>query len=134
MMSVKARIGIRVERTRYREPAFGQSFHSSPVGPASLAPAAECPAPEANQPISEYVQSAHVSRNCMVVEVTLYDRAEPFPCLHYRIMHALAKLMFYFFQLGGHALGDRLSLEGKLPILGLPAYMRDPQEPERLGF
>src|SRR5262250_374304 len=70
----------------------------------------------------------------MVVEVTLYDRAEPLPCLRYRIVHASSELVLYFFQLGGHALGDRLSLEGELPILGLPVYMRESQEPERSGF
>ena len=81
MMRGEARIGVRMECTRNREPSLRQSAHSGPIGPALLSPASECPAPESYHPIAKYAESAQVSRDRVVVEVTLYDRLEPFPRL-----------------------------------------------------
>ena len=68
----------------------------------------------------------------MVVEVALYDRPEPLTRLLDWIVHALAELLFNFFQLGHHALGDRLALQGEVPVPALPADMLEAQEIERL--
>ena len=133
-MRGEARIGVRMERTRNRKPSLGQSAHSGPVGPALLSPATECPAPESYHPITKYTESARVSRDRVVVEVTLYDRLEPFPRLRRRIVHTHSQLLLDFFQLGCHALGDRFALEGEFLILSLPADMREAQEAERFGL
>jgi len=133
-MRGEARIGIRVERTRDREPSLSQSAHSGPIGPALLSPASECPAPESYHPITKYTESAQVSWDRVVVEVTLYDRLEPFPRLRRRIVHTRSQLLLDFLQLGCHALGDRFALEGEFLILSLPADMREAQEAERFGL
>jgi len=132
MFGGEARVGVRMERTWSREPPFGQSAHSRPIGPVFLPPAPKCPAPEADHPIAKYAKSAQVSRDCVVVEVALHDGLEPFPRQRYWIVHALTKLKLDVFQLGYHALGDRFALEGELPLLGLPTDMREPQKAERL--
>src|SRR6516164_6183480 len=134
MMRGEACSGVGMERTRNRKPSLGQSAHSGPVGPALLSPATECPAPESYHPITKYTESARVSRDRVVVEVTLYDRLEPFPRLRRRIVHTRSQLLLDFFQLGCHALGDRFALEGEFLILSLPADMREAQEAERFGL
>src|SRR6516164_11713032 len=134
MMRGEACSGVRMECTRNREPSLRQSAHSGPIGPALLSPASECPAPESYHPIAKYAESAQVFRDRVVFEVTLYDRLEPFPRLRGLIMHTRSQLLLDFLQLGCHALGDRLALEGEFLILGLPADMREAQEAERFGL
>jgi hypothetical protein len=56
----------------------------------------------------------------VVVEVALYDRSRPFPDKHHWLMHALAKLLFDFFQLGPLRFLTVLRFSAKLPFLSCP--------------
>ena len=110
-----------MERTRHRQPALGQLPDPIPCGSVLLAAATECPSPKPSQPVAEYSQPIQVARYRVVVEVALDDRLEPSPRLRNRVVHALAKLLLNFPQLGSHSLGDRLAFEDEVPLLALPA-------------
>src|SRR5437660_8914856 len=71
---------------------------------------------------------------CVVVEVTLHDRFEPFASSRHGIVHARVELLLDLSQLGPHALADRLASHGKSPDPVLCADMCKAQEIERLGF
>jgi len=54
--------------------------------------------------------------------------------LRHRAVHPRAELLLDLLQLGSHALAHRLALHGEVPLLGLPADVREPQKVERLGL
>ena len=116
------------------EAIVGPICSFGPSWAGAFVPGVGVPAPESYHPIAKYAESAQVSRDRVVVEVTLYDRLEPFPRLRRRIVHTHSQLLLDFFQLGCHALGDRFALEGEFLILSLPADMREAQEAERFGL
>ncbi len=65
------------------------------------------------------------------IEVALHDRLEPLTRLRHRVVHAAAKLHFDVLQPRPHALTDGLALDGKEPLPGFPADVREPQKVER---
>src|SRR5215469_17953712 len=93
MTSGEACIGVRMEYPRFREPMIHEPKDPGPVGPVRLTPASECPSPEPQHPLAEYLQSLHVSRDRVVVEVTLNDRLEPLAGLLNRIVHKSAEFL-----------------------------------------
>src|ERR1700679_4026785 len=110
MASGETCIGVRVEYFRFWEPSTHKLKNPVPIGPVRLTPASECPSPVPLPPLAEYLKSLHISRDRVVVEVTLNDRLEPLARLLDRIVHALAELLFDLLQFGPHTLGDRLAL------------------------
>jgi hypothetical protein len=123
-----------MENTRLREPPVRQSLHSHPGQMMLLAPMDQHAPPEPNRPVAKCEQAVRVSRYRVVVEVALYDRPEPLPGLRHRIMHALTELLLEIQQLGPHPLADRLALYRKVPVLVLPADVRESQKIKRLGL
>jgi hypothetical protein len=99
-----------------------------------LAAIPQGPSPESRHPLPKYPQAVEVSRYRVVVEVALHDRLEPLSRLRHRVVHPLAELLLDWFQLGSHAFAYRLALHGEVPLLGLPADVREPQKIERLGL
>src|ERR1035437_1533946 len=134
MNGVKANSGVRMEYTRLRKPTICQTLHPRPTQMMPLASMNQHRPPEPHRPIAESIQAVGVSRYRVVVEVTLHDRSEPFAGERNRIVHAVAKLLLEFQQLGSHSLADGLALQSKAPIPVLPADMREAQEIERLRF
>src|SRR6266513_5456849 len=80
-----------------------------------LAPAAKGPPPEPKRAVPERREAFEVSWYCVVVEVTLHDRFEPFASSRHGIVHARVELLLDLSQLGPHALADRLASHGKSP-------------------
>src|SRR6266702_2704969 len=99
-----------------------------------LAPAAKGPPPEPKRAVPERREAFEVSWYCVVVEVTLHDRFEPFASSRHGIVHARVELLLDLSQLGPHALADRLASHGKSPDPVLCTDMCKAQEIERLGF
>ena len=99
-----------MEHARCRKPPCPQSLNSGPVGPVLLAATAQSPPPEPSHPITEYAEAFRVSWYRVVVEVALYDRSQPLPGKRQSLMHALAELLFDFFQLGPQPRADRFAL------------------------
>src|ERR1039458_5492531 len=114
MTSGEACIGVRMEYFRFWEPSTHKPKNPGPIGPVRLTPASECPSPVPLPPLAEYLQSLHISRDRVVVEVALNDRLEPFARLLDRIVHAFAELLLDLLQFGPHTLGDRLGLLGEI--------------------
>src|SRR5437660_4978216 len=83
-----------------------------------LAPAAKGPPPEPKRAVPERREAFEVSWYCVVVEVTLHDRFEPFASSRHGIVHARVELLLDLSQLGPHALADRLASHGKSPDPG----------------
>jgi hypothetical protein len=69
----------------------------------------------------------------VVIEVTLYDRLEPFAGVWHWIVHALAKLLLDLLQFASHTLADRSALHREVPFPVLPADVREAKKIERLG-
>ena len=103
-------IGVGVEYLRYWEPSTRKSNDPGPIGPVRLTPASECPPPVSPHPLAENLQSLHVSRDRVIVEVALSDRLEPLARLLDWIVHTSAELLLDFLQFGPHTFGDRLAL------------------------
>ena len=131
MNGVKANSGVWMEHTRLRKPTIRQTLHPGPIQMMPLATMNQHRPPEPHQPISESMQAVGVSRYRVVVEVTLHDRFEPFAGKRNRVVHAVAKLLLEFQQLGSHPLADCLTLYRKVPVLVLPADVRETQEIKR---
>jgi hypothetical protein len=134
MNGVKANSGVWMEYTRLRKPTICKTLHPRPTQMMPLAAMNQHRPPEPHQPIAESIQAVGVSRYRVVVEVTLHDRSEPFAGERNRIVHAVAKLLLEFQQLGSHPLADGLALQSKAPIPVLPADMREAQKIKRLRF
>src|SRR5258708_19924015 len=98
MTSGEACIWVRVEYFRFREPSTHKPKNPCPIGPVRLTPASECPAPVPLPPLAEYLQSLHVSRDRVIVEVALTDRLEPLARLLDRILHPCSALFLSLFQ------------------------------------
>ena len=99
-----------MQHPRLREPAVHQSHHSRPIQVMLLAAAAQNLPPKPSYPIAKYAEAFRVPRYRVVVEVALHDRSQPPPCKRHWLMHALAELLFDFFQLGPHPLANRFAL------------------------
>jgi hypothetical protein len=80
------------------------------------------------------MQAVGVARYRVVVEVTLYDRLEPFAGERNRIVHAGANLLLKFQQLGSHPLADGFAFQSKTPVPVFSADMRKSQKVERFRF
>jgi hypothetical protein len=93
MASGEACIGVRVEYSRLGEPMIHEPKDPGPIGPMRLTPASECPSPVPQHPLAEYLQSLHVSRDRVVVEVPLNDRLEPLARLLNWIVHTSAEFL-----------------------------------------
>ena len=65
-----------------------------------LAPATEGPPPEPKRAVPERREAFEVSWYCVVVEVTLHDRFEPFASSRHGIVHARVELLLDLSQLG----------------------------------
>src|SRR6266550_544833 len=89
-----------------------------------LAPAAKGPPPEPKRAVPERREAFEVSWYCVVVEVTLHDRFEPFASSRHGIVHARVELLLDLSQLGPHALADRLASHGKSNVSGLSSALR----------
>jgi len=68
----------------------------------------------------------------VVVEVTVYDRLEPFAGLRHWIVHAFAELRGDLSELSPHTLVDRPALHREEPFSVLPTYVCESQKIERL--
>src|SRR5437773_10556753 len=99
-----------------------------------LAPAAKGPSSEPKRAVPERREAFEVSWYCVVVEVPLHGRFEPFASSRHGIVHARAALLLDLSQLGPHALADRLASHGRSPDPGRCADMCKAQELERIGF
>src|SRR5436309_1512019 len=90
-----------------------------------LAPAAKGPPPEPKRAVPERREAFEVSWYCVVVEVTLHDRFEPFASSRHGIVHARVELLLDLSQLGPHALADRLASHlTSIPTTYLPPSPR----------
>ena len=77
MDGVKANSGVRMKNTWPREPSINQALNPYPRQAMRLASTDQNDPPEQDNPIAEHGQIVDISRYCVVVEVTLHDRAEP---------------------------------------------------------
>src|ERR1035441_6020041 len=93
MTGGEASCGIRMEHTRLGKPLSGECKSASPRGLALLTTTPECLPPKAKRPVPKDPEAIKISRHCVVVEVALHHRPEPFASLRHGIMHALAKLL-----------------------------------------
>ena len=136
MNGVKANAGPRMENTRLREPSVLKLPHSRPVQVMFLTATNENLSPQPRHPEAEYAEATEIARYCVVVEVALYHRFEPFSSLRDRIMHAQPELLLDFSQLHPQPLTDRVTLHRKTPVPIFPANVRETQEIEclRLSF
>jgi len=134
MTGGEASCGVRMERTRLGKPFPGECKAASPPGLALLATTPECLPPKAQHPLPKDPEAIEISRHCVVVEVALHNRPEPFAGLGHRIMHALAKLLLDFLQLLPHPLANRGAPHREVPFPVLPADVREPKKVERLRF
>ena len=134
MNGVKANSGIWMENTRLWNPSIRQLLHPRPREVVLLTPMDQHGPPEQDHPIAECGEAVDVSRYRVVVEVALHDRPKPFAVLPNRFMHAPAKLLLDFQQLGLHSFADRFALHGVTPIPVFPADMRESQKVERCGL
>src|SRR6516225_1516598 len=96
MASGEACIGVRVEYSRLGEPMMHEPKDPGPIGPVRLTPASECPSPVPQHRLAEYLQSLHVSRDRVVVEVTLDCRPGPLARLLHWIVHSSAEFLLGF--------------------------------------
>jgi hypothetical protein len=88
MDGVKANSGVRRKNTWPRELPINQDLHPYPRQAMSLASMDQNGPPKQDNPIAKHSQTVGISRYRVVVEVALYDRAEPWPRLWNRLMHA----------------------------------------------
>src|ERR1017187_4427924 len=78
MTGGEASCGIRMEHTRLGKPLSGECKSASPRGLALLATTPECLPPKAQHPVPKDSEAIEISRHCVVVEVALHHRPEPF--------------------------------------------------------
>src|SRR3954453_15606650 len=96
--------------------------------------------PERRQPHASHLplerpQGHEVARHCMIVEVSLYHRPQPFPVLDHPLMPALAKLLLNRLQFAPQSLLRGLPTNREpVALPGLPATVRETQKIEGLGF
>src|SRR5689334_11605544 len=115
-----------------RQPSISQRDESFPIDPMFLTATSQATKPLPDHLIPKLHQAFEIVGYCVIVEVALHDRPEPFPRFHHRMVHPLPQLLFNLLQLGAHALRDRLTAHNKMSLLVFPAYMREPQKVERL--
>src|ERR1035437_5187840 len=83
----------------------------------------------------ERLERREVSRYCMIVEVALHHRPQPFPGLGNPLMPPLAQFLPYRLQFAPQPHLDRLpSYREPLAFPGLPADVRESQKVEGLGL
>src|SRR5579863_2306090 len=96
--------------------------------------------PERRQPHTGHLslerpQGHEVSRNSMIVEVSLHHRPQPLPVLGHPLMPPLAELLLDCLQFTPQPLLRGLpSNREPVALLGLPADVREPQKIEGLGL
>jgi len=132
MTGGEALLGIGMQHTRVRYPAYSQLVQSGPVGWTLLPATAQGPPPQARHPFPKGLQAVEIPRYRVVVEVALYDRPEPFASLRHRIMHTPSELLLNLLQFGPQAFADRLAPHRESSLPGLPADVREAQKVERL--
>ena len=76
--------------------------------------------PESAESFPKYPQTVEVAWYRVIVEVALHDRLEPLSCFRHRIMPPHRQHLLQFLQLGSHALGYGLALDGKVAFSALP--------------
>src|ERR1035441_4679945 len=81
MTGGEASCGIRMEHTRLGKPLSGECKSASPRGLALLTTTPECLPPKAKRPVPKDPEAIKISRHCVVVEVALHHRPEPFASL-----------------------------------------------------
>src|SRR5207244_12904171 len=99
-----------------------------------LLPSAQGPPPVPGRAVPERREALVVCWYCVVAEVALHVRFEPFASSRHGIVHARVELLLDLSQLGPHALADRLASHGKSPDPVLCADMCKAHEIERVGF
>ena len=67
-----------MENTRLWNPSISQLPHPRPRKVVLLTPMDQHGPPEPGHPVAESAETVDISRYCVVVEVALHDRSEPF--------------------------------------------------------
>ena len=99
-----------------REPAVRQSFDPRPGHPTPLARAPERTKPAADHLEPKTSQTDQIPGNCVIVEVALHNRPQPFPEIGQWQMPASSKFLLELSQLGGESLSDGLAQDNPVKI------------------
>ncbi len=114
-----------------RNPALGKRSESLPSHTALLTATPKRQPPVPRNLFAKLSHAASVTRNRVVVEVSLDDRSEPLAGLLNRIVLAGEELLLNLPQLGSHPLARRLPQDHKAPLLArLPAQVREAKKIE----
>jgi hypothetical protein len=125
----------RMENALDGNPALGKRAESIPGHAAFLTAATKCQSPVPRNPLAKLSHAASVTRNRVVVEVSLNDRSKPLASLLNRIVLAGEELLLDLPQLGSPPLARRLPQDHKAPLLTrLPAQVRETEKVERFRF
>src|SRR5579863_6940171 len=124
-----------MQNSRRRQVAIHDRTEPLPRVAIPLASTPERCQPHAGHLPLERPQGREVSRNSVIVEVTLHHRPQPLPVLHHPLMPALAEFLLDCLQLAPQPLLRGLSPNREpVALPGLPATVRESQKIEGLGF
>jgi hypothetical protein len=135
MNGVETLASKRMEHALNRNPALGKRSKPIPGHAALLTATPKRQPPTPRNLFAELSHAASVTRNRVVVEVSLNDRSEPLASLLNRIVLAGEELLLDLPQLCSHPFARRLPQDHKVPLLTrLPAQVRETEKVERLRF
>jgi hypothetical protein len=133
MLDVEAQSRIRMEDMGKREPLLSKTRHMLPCNPALLAATTNDARPALAHLKPEAPEAGDIPGHCMVVEVALDHALQPLPDFRQWLVHSPPKRNLYLFQFGKESRSDGFAQHEEPAVLpGLPTYVGEPQEVERL--
>ena len=115
---VETHVGIRLQDLDWRWEATQAGAEALPTQSAALASSPKrWKPPHAQHIVAVRFQSCPVARDRVIWEVPPHHLSEPLPSHLRRYMQALPQLRPYIFELGCHALADRLAMHRELARL-----------------
>ena len=99
-----------------------------------LAPAPDCPQPEASDGVTELVQALIVPRDGVIAEPSLHDAGEPGTGHVKWLVHPLAEFLLDRLERGPHAFGDTDAEELEGPSASLSTAVSETQKIKRFRF
>lgn len=130
-VGVKPCVGQRVSYRNVREEPSASPIELRPRHPGTLAATPKHPHPDPDDGPEKPTQARSVTGNCIVVQVSVKDPAQPCPCFSDRSVQSPAQLHLNFPKLGSHPLADGLAPNEEPSLVARSGtVVREAEEPE----